>query len=61
MAVSKGDGAREAIFWACAEARLPLLEMTPQHVSLEEAFLSLTTAETAPTTEKGLFLTKVPA
>ena len=48
VAVSKGDGAREAIFWACAEARLPLLEMTPQHVSLEEAFLSLTTDETAP-------------
>ncbi len=48
VAVSKGDSAREAIFWALAEARLPLLEMATSHVSLEEAFLSLTTDEAAP-------------
>ncbi len=48
LLVSKGDAAREAIFWALAEARLPILEMSTSRVSLEEAFLSLTTDENEP-------------
>lgn len=36
---------RGALFTACAQAGLVLLEMAPRQVSLEEAFLALTTAE----------------
>ncbi len=48
LLVPKGDSVREAIFWSLAEARLPLLEMSTSRVSLEEAFLSLTTDEDEP-------------
>lgn len=47
---SEGVDVREPLFWACAGARLPLLELTPESVSLEEAFLSLTTPDGAPAT-----------
>ena len=40
-----GEDLRAAIFKACAEKSLPLLELTAKHVSLEEAFLSITTSE----------------
>jgi len=40
-----GEDLRAAIFKACAEKGLPLLELTAKHVSLEEAFLSITTSE----------------
>lgn len=45
VAAEEGRDVREAIFRACAAADIPLLEMAPRHVSLEEAFLSITTAE----------------
>jgi len=48
--VRAGEGAdvREALFWACAGAKVALVEMTAESVSLEEAFLSLTTRDAAP-------------
>ncbi len=45
VVAAPGADVREALFWACAGARLPILEMAAQSVSLEEAFLSLTTQE----------------
>ena len=35
------DTAREALFFACAKAGMPILEMTPQHAGLEQVFLRL--------------------
>ena len=35
---------RPALFYALSEARLPILELTPQSASLEDAFVSLVTA-----------------
>ncbi len=43
----EGQDPRRSIFAACAGENLPILEMTPRHVSLEEAFLSITTSEEA--------------
>jgi ABC-2 type transport system ATP-binding protein len=40
-----GEDLRGAIFKTCAESGLPLLELTAKHVSLEEAFLTITTTE----------------
>jgi ABC-2 type transport system ATP-binding protein len=42
-----GTVAREALFRECAARDVPLVELTPERVSLEEAFLSITTRETA--------------
>jgi ABC-2 type transport system ATP-binding protein len=42
-----GTAVRADLFRACAAAGLPLVELTPERVSLEEAFLSITTRETA--------------
>ena len=36
---------REAVFYACADRRLPILAMVPVHASLEEVFLELTEDE----------------
>ncbi len=41
-----GTVVREALFRECADQNVPLVEMTPERVSLEEAFLSITTRET---------------
>ena len=42
---AQGVDVREGLFRACAAAGLPLLELTVQQVSLEEAFLSIMTQE----------------
>ena len=42
-----GSEVRPALFYALAAAQLPLLELTPLHLSLEDVFLRLTTAEAA--------------
>ncbi len=42
-----GTEVPEALFRACAQANLPLVELTTEKVSLEEAFLSITTRESA--------------
>jgi len=42
-----GTAAREALFRECARRDVPLVELAPERVSLEEAFLSITTRETA--------------
>jgi len=42
-----GTAAREALFRECARSDVPLVELAPERVSLEEAFLSITTRETA--------------
>ncbi len=42
-----GTAAREALFRVCAGRNVPLVELAPERVSLEEAFLSITTRETA--------------
>jgi ABC-2 type transport system ATP-binding protein len=52
---ASGEDLRGAIFKACAERGLVLLEMTAKHVSLEEAFLSITTTEVqTPQARKGI-------
>lgn len=38
-------GIREALFYACADGRCPILSMEPVHASLEEVFLELTEDE----------------
>lgn len=43
-----GAAVRASLFRACAERNLPLVEVAPERVSLEEAFLSITTRESAP-------------
>jgi ABC-2 type transport system ATP-binding protein len=45
VTASPGEDLRAAIFKACVEKGLALLELTAKHVSLEEAFLSITTSE----------------
>jgi len=47
--VRSGDGSdvREDLFWTCARANVALVEMVTESVSLEEAFLSLTTRDAA--------------
>ena len=39
---------REAVFFAFADAKLPILEMKAEGKSLEEIFLELTQGETGP-------------
>jgi len=41
-----GTAVREALFRECAAQNVPIVELTPERVSLEEAFLSITTRET---------------
>jgi len=45
IAPSNHQDVREAIFFAMAEAKLPILQMSPMDLSLEEIFLNLTTSE----------------
>ena len=40
-----GTAVREALFRQCAGSDVPLVELTPERISLEEAFLSITTQE----------------
>lgn len=42
LLVSTEGEVGEALFYACAHARLPILELKPRHASLEQAFLDLT-------------------
>lgn len=42
LLVSMKEDKREELFYACAEAKLPILEMTVQTASLEAVFLELT-------------------
>jgi len=42
---SNQDDVREAVFFAMAKAKLPILQMSPMDLSLEEIFLNLTTSE----------------
>lgn len=42
---AEGKDVREDVFRACATGDMPILEMASRHVSLEEAFLSITTSE----------------
>ncbi len=41
-ALSAGEDVREALFFACARAGTPILELRPRTASLEQAFLDLT-------------------
>lgn len=40
-----GEDLRGAIFKTCSDSGLPLLELSAKHVSLEDAFLAITTTE----------------
>ncbi len=42
VTAKKGSDVREALFYACAKAQLPILEMRPESKSLEDVFLELT-------------------
>lgn len=42
---SNQEDVREAVFFAMAKAKLPILQMSPMDLSLEEIFLNLTTSE----------------
>lgn len=48
-----GTDARPAIFFALAQARWPILELTRPRLSLEEVFMELVTQEAMPGTEPG--------
>lgn len=48
----QGADPREAIFYALADARLPILEMKQTQASLEKVFLELTDDAPAPAPEK---------
>lgn len=43
-----GADVRESVFWACARANLPILEMRVERASLEEIFLELTQTDEQP-------------
>ena len=38
------DTVRDALFFACAEANMPILEMIPQRAGLEQVFLRLSSS-----------------
>lgn len=42
MRLSAKEDIREALFYACAQARLPIIEMHPRTATLEQVFLDLT-------------------
>lgn len=42
---AEGEDARRAIFKACASSDIAILEMSPRRVSLEDAFISITTSD----------------
>ena len=42
---AEGADLREAVFWACARAELPLLELRRDQMTLEDIFLKLTSDE----------------
>ena len=42
---AEGQDARREIFKACAESGVAILEMSPRRVSLEDAFISITTSD----------------
>ena len=44
-APSNQQNTREAIFFAMAKANMPILQMSPMNLNLEEIFLNLTTSE----------------
>ncbi len=48
---TSGEDIRERLFRACVEANLPILEITPHQISLEEAFLQITMSESAEEVE----------
>jgi len=45
IAPSSRQDIREAVFFAMAKAKMPILQMSPMDLSLEEIFLNLTTSE----------------
>ncbi|OYW07245.1 MAG: hypothetical protein B7X11_00135 [Acidobacteria bacterium 37-65-4] len=45
VSAPSGTAVREALFRECAAQHVPLVELTPERVSLEEAFLFITTRE----------------
>jgi ABC-2 type transport system ATP-binding protein len=49
---------REKIFYACAENKLPILEMSFKHKTLEDIFIELTKEYTAPEKKKNRFSKK---
>lgn len=50
---SRGKDLREAVFFAMAAERWPILEMRPLEMSLEEIFMQLVTEEQAPSGSAG--------
>ncbi|KGM43168.1 Gliding motility-associated ABC transporter ATP-binding protein GldA [Olavius algarvensis spirochete endosymbiont] len=45
IAPSNQQDVREAVFFAMAKAKIPILQMSPMDLNLEEIFLNLTTSE----------------
>lgn len=52
LETAQGSDPREALFYALAAARLPILELKQEAASLEQVFLELTEAVSAPEEEK---------
>jgi len=45
VVIALREDVREAVFFAMAKAKMPILQMSPMDLSLEEIFLNLTTSE----------------
>jgi ABC-2 type transport system ATP-binding protein len=57
LCVKTDRDVREALFYACAEAKLPLLSLKPRTATLEEAFLDLTDDDDAVAARAAALLT----
>ena len=60
MVISADGDAREALFYAFAQARQPILEMRPKTATLEEVFLDLTDEDDAVAAQAAAQLADTP-
>lgn len=60
MVISADGDAREALFYAFAQARQPILEMRPKTATLEEVFLDLTDEDDAVAAQAAALLADTP-
>lgn len=60
MMISADGDAREALFYAFAQARQPILEMRPKTATLEEVFLDLTDEDDAVAAQAAALLADTP-
>ena len=60
MVISADGDAREALFYAFAQARQPILEMRPKTATLEEVFLDLTDEDDTVAAQAAALLVDAP-